>query len=208
MGFFGMNVSKLLDHEYNAKVGATLGFRADYMLPRAHGTYVTAGIDWTMKGSRMTNGVAVGALTLDGTHKYNLHYIEIPVRVGFRRNVTEHIGLYGEMGPYFAVGVGGRHMLSIDGDGSAIRGVEDGETFNAFKNTGDLKQLTFQRWDAGLGLRLGMECGGHYNFMFGFDWGLADIYRDSLRDAYWDNKGERLPKVYTFNFSLTAGYRF
>lgn len=214
MGLFGMNISKLLNHEYNAKVGATMGIRADYVLPKAHGTYITAGIDWTMKGSKLTKAMPVAGQTLDVTGKYCLHYFEIPVRVGFRYNVKENIGLYGEMGPYFAVGVGGRHKCCIDGDGSAIRKAEDDGTFCAFDKTDDVVRQTFQRWDAGVGLRLGMEFNKHYNLMFGFDWGLADIYRDSLRDLYWDTKqketgaGERLPKVYNFNFSLAFGYRF
>ena len=38
MGLFGMNVSKLQNHPYDAKVGAMMGARADYVLPSAHGT--------------------------------------------------------------------------------------------------------------------------------------------------------------------------
>lgn len=214
MGFMGMNVSGLQNHDYNAKVGATIGFRTDYVLPKAHGTYLTTGIDWTMKGGRLTKAVSVEGQTLDVTGKYNLHYFEIPVRVGFRYNVNENLGLYGEMGPYFAVGIGGRHKCRIDGDGSSIKDAEDAGTFCAFAKTDDVAQQTFQRWDAGVGLRLGMEFNEHYNLMLGFDWGLADIYRNSLRNLYWDTMqqvtgaGERLPKVYNFNFNLAFGYRF
>ena len=69
----------------------------------------------------------------------------------------------------------------------------------------------FQRWDAGLGFRIGAEYNHHYNLMFGCDWGFADIYRTSLRDDYRDdpaNDGATLPKVHNFNFSITFGYRF
>ena len=44
--------------------------------------------------------------------------------------------------------------------------------------------------------------------MFGCDWGLADIYRDKLRDTYFEATGESLSKVKNFNFSITFGYRF
>ena len=71
-----------------------------------------------------------------------------------------------------------------------------------------------QRWDAGIGFRIGAEYEGHYNLMFGCDWGLADMYRDSFRDAYKTytattfGTDSRLPKVHNFNFSITVGYRF
>ena len=182
MGLFGMNVSKIQNSGYSAKAGAMMGARVDYVLPSAHGTYVTAGLDWTMKGGK------VSALTeedYEATLKYALHYFEVPIRVGFRYNIIEELGIYGEVGPYFAVGVGGKHKCSI------------GDT-----------QRTFQRWDAGIGFRIGAEYNHHYNLMLGCDWGLADIYRNSLRNAYFDATGVSLPKVHNFNFSITLGYRF
>ena len=218
MGFLGMNVSDLMNHEYDGKVGATVGFKADYMLPKAHGTYLTAGLDWSMKGGRIscTEPVASGdAIDLfDATKSYTFHYIEIPIRVGFRYNISEAFGIYGEIGPYIALGVGGRHKLSLDGDGSDVKNKEDEHSFSSFNSTIDLKKHTFQNGDIGVGLRIGLEYNEHYNLMLGFDWGLSDIYRDSFRDAYWNWKvqttgeGERLPKVYNFNFNITAGYRF
>ena len=214
MGFLGMNVSDLLNHAYDGKVGATIGFKADYILPKAHGTYLTAGLDWTMKGGRTSKTVPILADEFDATGSYTLHYLEIPIRVGFRYNISEAFGLYGEIGPYFALGVGGCHNLSIDGDGSDVKNKEDEFSFSAFSSTNDITKQTFQNGDIGVGLRIGMEYNEHYNLMIGFDWGLTDIYRDSLRDTYWNWKvqttgaGERLPKVYNFNFNITAGYRF
>ena len=217
MGLFGMNVSKLQNSNYNAKVGAMMGIRADYMMPRAHGTYVTAGLDWTMKGAK----VSVEAEPFDdeevsATAKYALHYFEIPIRVGFRYNIMEELGVYGELGPYFAVGVGGKHKLSIDVDGDEANDFEYHGTYKAFKKADfDINEskLPFQRWDAGIGFRIGVEYENHYNLMFGCDWGLADIYRDSLRDSYYNyfksiGMDASLPKVHNFNFSITFGYRF
>ena len=214
MGLFGMNISKLQNHDYNAKFGATMGARVDYVLPYAHGTYVTAGVDWTMKGGKLSQSFNVLGSQVDGTAKYNLHYFEIPIRVGFRYNVLENLGFYGEIGPYFAVGVGGKHKLSIDIDGEAANAVEDAGTYKAFKNADfdptNPTKLPFQRWDAGIGFRIGAEYNQHYNLMFGCDWGLADIYRESLRDQFYEATGRTasLPKVKNFNFSITVGYRF
>ena len=207
MGLFGMNISKLQNHEYNAKLGATMGARVDYVLPHAHGTYLTAGIDWTMKGGKESLSTTVEGVDVDATAKYNLHYFEIPIRVGFRYNVMENLGFFGELGPYFAVGVGGKHRLSLDIDGEAANAIEELGTYKAFKNYG-YPMENFQRWDAGIGFRVGAEYNQHYNLMIGCDWGLADIYRDSLRDAFKDYDNISLPKVKNFNFSITIGYRF
>lgn len=210
MGLFGMNISKLQNHPYNAKVGAMMGVRADYVLPHAHGAYITAGLDWTMKGGRLSHEALVTPTSepADATSKYNLHYIEVPVRVGFRYNLSDEFGFYGEFGPYFSVGVGGRHKLTIDGDGPDVRTAEDEGTFKAFKNVEDLNKPTFQRWDAGLGFRIGAEYNQHYNLIIGCDWGLTDMYRNDFRDAYYVQEKTRLSKVHNFNFSITAGYRF
>jgi len=208
MGFFGMNVSTIQNHEYKAKAGATLGVKADYMLPSAHGTYLTAAFDWTMKGGKKSCEATVDNMSYDGTGKYVLHYLELPVRIGFRYNIRENFGLYAEVGPYFAVGVGGKHKLSIDGDGSDIGDAEDDGSFCAFKKSDNTERQTFQRWDAGVGFRLGAELNNHYNLLIGADWGLADIYRDSLRDAYFDKYKKRLPKAHNFIFNITLGYRF
>ncbi len=207
MGIFGMNISKLQNHDYNAKLGATMGGRVDYVLPSAHGTYITAGVDWTMKGGKESQSRTAGGVDVDATAKYNLHYFEIPIRVGFRYNPLENLGFFGEIGPYFAVGVGGKHKYSLDIDGEAANAIEDLNTYKAFKNYGYPIE-SFQRWDAGIGFRVGVEYNQHYNLMFGCDWGLADIYRDSLRDDYYQANGYRLPKVKNFNFSITIGYRF
>ena len=129
-----------------------------------------------------------------------------------RYNLNEEIGLYAEVGPYFAVGVGGRHKCSVDADGSDARDFEDQYSYNAFKNydydPNNPTRLTYQRWDAGIGFRIGAEYNQRYNVLIGADWGLADIYRTSLRDRYFDQTGIALPKVHNFNFSITVGYRF
>lgn len=207
MGLFGMNVSSLQNHSYGAKAGARMGLRADYMLPKAHGAYLTSGIEWSMKGGKLSQTIVDGAQAYDATAKYALHYIEIPLRGGFRYNITEGIGVYAEFGPYIAIGVGGRHKVSIDADGGDIRALEDVYSFSAFKKYDDLTE-TFQRWDAGLGFRVGAEYNNRYNLMLGCDWGLTDMYRTSLRDRYKEIVGTRLAKVHNFSFTLTVGYRF
>ncbi len=203
--FLGMNASKIRNMNYDGKVGGIFGFKFDYVLPKAHGTYASAGIDWTMKGAKL--GDIATPLTdgriADGTDKYKLNYLEIPVRVGFRYNFSRELGVYGEFGPYFAMGITGKHKFSVDADGPAARAEE--WSYNTFKKS--TTRANFQRWDAGLGFRVGAEYNQHYNLMLGCDWGITDMWRDDYRDAQWV-AGLALNKVKNFNFTLAFGYRF
>ena len=204
MGFLGMNATKINNLGYDGKVGGVFGFKMDYVLPKAHGTYISAGIDWTMKGAKIDAQSPDDLGTLfDGTDKYSLHYLEIPIRAGFRYNFSKELGVFGEFGPYFSMGITGKHKFSADADGAAARSSE--WSYNAFKKS--TIRPNFQRWDAGLGFRVGAEYNQHYSLMLGCDWGITDMWRDDYRDAEWD-LGNALPKVKNFNFTIAFGYRF
>ncbi len=206
VAYLGMNVTNIRNSHMDAKVGGALGVKFDYVLPHAHGTYLTAGLDWTMKGSKMDflYGTAENE-GIDATTKYRLHYIELPVRVGFRYNMDRQFGFYGEFGPYFAVGVGGKSALNIDKDGNSWTQIEDEMSYKIFKSS--TVRPNFQRWDCGIGFRVGAEYNQHYNISLGCDWGLTDMFRNKYRDAVADDGGH-LEKLKNFNFTIAVGYRF
>lgn len=208
MAFLGMNASQIHNTIYNGKVGGTMGFRLDYVLPKAHGTYLTAGVDWTMKGGKIDDIYDENNLHAEATIKDKLHYMEIPIRVGFRYNFSKEVGVYGELGPYFAVGLGGKHAYKVSVDGSQWDAIEDAATWKAFKKS--TEHENFQRWDAGFGFRIGAEYNQHYNLMLGCDWGFTDMYRDEYRDAFYASTGGllTLEKAKNFNFTIAFGYRF
>ena len=209
MVFLGMNATNVRNSDFDGKIGGVMGFRTDYTLPKAHGTYITLGIDWTMKGGKASRTVIDpldGTTAQKATAKTNLHYVEIPLRVGFRYNFNKHIGVYGEIGPYFAIGVGGKHKFEVDADGAQWKDIEDANTWKAFKKS--TVNANFQRWDTGIGFRVGSEYNQHYNLMLGCDWGFTDMWRDSYRDAMWNAGAPILGKAKNFNFTLAFGFRF
>jgi outer membrane receptor protein involved in Fe transport len=61
------------------------------------------------------------------------------------------------VGPYFAVGVAGKHKFAIDGDGQGARDQE--WDYKVFKKNdkATIENPYFQRWDAVLGFRIGAE---------------------------------------------------
>lgn len=202
VGFMGMTVSNIRNSDLDNKVGGTAGVKMDYVLPKAHGTYISTGVDWVMKGAKSAVYFGEpGLVDIDGTYKVNAHYMEIPVHAGFRYNLNKEIGFYGELGPYFAVGVGGKNKIKVDADGPQFRDMElDWKTFK--KSTED---FNFQRWDCGMGFRVGAEYNQHYNLMLGCDWGFTDMFRDSYRDAHYQ---DHLSRIKNFDFVIAFGYRF
>lgn len=221
----GMNVSQIRGMVYDlnplstgwvdphAKVGLNLGINGRFMLPEAHGTYLMFGVEWSQKGGKSSGSVEVvngeEELVYGSTHKFNMHYINIPVHVGFHYNFDRDWGVYGEFGPYFAVGVCGKNKVIVDSDGHAASSIEDALNYKVFKKSTLYNALGgFQRFDCGLGFRVGGEYKGIYSLNMGFDWGLTDMLRDEYRDSYFDNEHRKCDKLKNFNMSLTFGYRF
>lgn len=200
--------------DYGNRIGGTIGAKLEYMLPGAYGTYVNAGLSWKLKGAKAEytssysedagNVASIQHNGVTTTQKIGLNYIELPIHVGFRYNLSQTIGVYGEIGPYFAIGLLGKNKKSLSADGSWVEQYEG--SYRAFKSS--KSELTFQRWDAGFGFRIGAEYDNRYSVNLGCDWGITDMYRDSFRDAFYDsNKGE-LDKAHNFCLDITLGYRF
>ena len=205
-GLFGMNISNfrqpnsLVDALTDPKAGFNLGVRGEYMLPSCYGVFVNLGVNYTMKGAKMD----VPATLPDDyscTVKFRPCYIEIPLHVGYRFNVLDKLGIFADFGPYFAIGVNGKEKFEFDGDA-----VED-YSKKFFRNS---KMILgeIQRYDFGLGFRVGAEYANHHSLNFSFDWGLTDMYRDSYRREFFKENGFELGKLKNFNAGITYGYRF
>lgn len=205
-GLFGMNISNfrqpnsLVDGLTDPKAGFNLGVRGEYMLPSCYGVFVNLGVNYTMKGAKMD----VAASLPDDyscTVKYRPCYIEIPLHVGYRFNVLDNLGIFADFGPYFAIGVNGKEKTEFEGDA-----VED-YSKKFFRNS---KMILgeIQRYDFGLGFRVGAEYANHHSLNFSFDWGLTDMYRDSYRREFFKQNGYELGKLKNFNAGITYGYRF
>ena len=205
-GLFGMNISNFrhpdaaFDGLTDPKAGFNLGVRGEYMLPSCYGVFVNLGVNYTMKGAKMD----VAASLPDDyscTVKFRPCYIEIPLHVGYRFNVLDNLGVFADFGPYFAIGVNGKEKFEFDVDA-----VED-YSKKFFRNS---KMILgeIQRYDFGLGFRVGAEYANHHSLNFSFDWGLTDMYRDSYRREFFKENGFELGKLKNFNAGITYGYRF
>ena len=199
VGFAGMTVSNLKGTGLDPKMGVTFGIKMDYVLPSAYGTYLTAGVDWAHRGAR--NTYFNPGLNTDETFKVQSHYLEIPIRVGYRYNFSDMLGVYGEVGPYFAIGVTGKGKLKYEdlADQSYM-------FFGKHYDFGNMKGI--QRFDCGMGFRVGAEYKQMYSLTIGYDWGITDMYTDDYRTAFKVASGYALPKMKNRSFVATVGFRF
>lgn len=146
----GMSISSFRGEVCNPKVGMTFGWRGEFMLPGAMGTFVNFGLDMTQKGANDVFRI----LPLDfAAKKINAFYLSLPIHVGYRYNILEDLGVFADFGPYFAAG------------------------FASNKGWFGKDEYDARRFDIGLGFRVGTEYNNHLSLTFGFDWGMADYYK-------------------------------
>lgn len=205
-GLFGLNVSNFRGDylDTSLKPGFNFGARAEYMLPGCAGVFVNLGANYTMKGAKydFTYMEGLTGPEIPATAKARACYIEIPLHVGYRYNFSENLGVFADFGPYFALGINGKSILDIDDD--TVDNIKKRFFRNEEGTFGDI-----QRFDFGLGCRIGVEYYNHHSLNAGFDWGITDMYTGNFRKAYATNfPGLSLDPMKNFNFSLTYGYRF
>lgn len=203
VGFAGMTVSNVKSSGLDPKVGVTFGVELDYMLPNAYGTYISTGLGWVQKGARDTF-LDSNPLTPSGTEvtkKLQLHYIQLPIHVGYRYNFSNKLGIYGEFGPYFAFGITGKGKYKYED-------YDDTDYMFFGKHYEFGNQKAIQRFDCGFGFRVGAEFKNMYSLNISYDWGLTDMYTDDYRKNFKAATGYALDKMKNRNLAVTFGYRF
>lgn len=146
----------------NWKTGLNVGMVAGIPLSYSQPLYLEPGIFYTEKG---------GKKNLESGKKmtYSLNYIEIPVVLKYKYNVTPSFSIQPELGGYFAVGVSGK-----------TKNFQEREAVDSFSDT------MFKRTDGGL--RIG--CSAAYDLFYCelvYDLGLANICHDTFDTSHNGN---------------------
>ncbi len=195
-GVAGMNVSNWGD--LGSKVGFHVGARAELAMPSlADGIYTNAGLLFSLKGCKQDYGEL-------GSGKTNAYYLEVPIHIGYKYSVTNDLAIFGEVGPYLGVGLFGKSNVEY-GD------YEDdwGYGYNDYYGEEDESSETFDmadRFDVGVGLRVGVEFKKKYSVSVGYDWGLLDTYK-----GYGDDDEftiDLTPSMKHANLTISLGYKF
>lgn len=166
----GMNLSNISDTEMDSRIGFNVGVRAEYNFSES--VYGNVGLLFTQKGCEFSE---------DGDElKYNPGYLELPIHVGYRYSLGNNVSIFGETGPYFAVGVCGKTKVEYQGYSGDADFFGDGGA---------------KRFDAGWGLRTGVEF-SKFQVSLGYEYGFAKVFDDS------DLKG------HNGNFMVGVSYMF
>lgn len=167
----GLNLSNMSGDGQTAdsKIGFNVGVTLDQLL--AKDLYLLTGLEYSLKGAKGGGGTL------------NLSYLQLPIHMGYKLVVADNTKLVFRAGPYIGYAIDGTFKaggVSIDLFSDEFKGLVGFDVLN--------------RFDAGLGLGLGMEF-GQIGVNLGYDFGLANIEKSG-----GTTKNQ--------NAYLSLGYRF
>ncbi|MDD2475261.1 MAG: porin family protein [Dysgonamonadaceae bacterium] len=186
--FYGDNLlEKDMQPGFHIGVGADIGFAPKVALQ--------TGLFFSTKGAKYKYDFPVAAV---GDVEYNItaNYIQMPIHLAYKIELTPETKVVFHAGPYLAYGVGGKRKIvsKFTNDLKDFIGEQEISTFN--------KDFGLKPFDAGVGVGIGMEF-KLITVDLGWDMGLKNIARDI-------KVGETIYKQNTKNQSayLSLGYKF
>lgn len=179
----GLNASSFSRDGFDGKLGFHVGANALFDASKLlDNTYVRAELLFQRKGSREE------VFTLDDTKhmmKYRTCYLELPIHYGYACGLDNDWTIFGETGPYFAMGVGGRSRLGYEDENTGLK-VTHSDKF--FSGPGDPSNF-----DMGWGIHVGAIFQQDHQLSIGWDWGFIN-----MNDAYLQNRNFMISYTYYF----------
>ena len=170
-------------------VGYRLGAGVDVNVGKM--MYIGSGLTFAMKGNQYS--------FLSEEIKVYSHYMQIPVNVGVRLNVTPRIGCSIEAGPYFAYALG-----ATVSQGKILDDIQ--KTYNVYKDgILGMDGAKLKRYDIGLGAKAKVTFGSWYG-MLGADLGFVDELKLEKNDPKLEKLGQKAMR--NTSFYLGAGFTF
>jgi hypothetical protein len=189
----GINASRVTNwrDEIDIKPGYQFGIGADYFFTDQWGIQpslmlISKGVK--MKGDYYRHfGDPFDIPTSGWSFKDTQHriYIEMPVMLAYRFNISNTVKLVLSGGGYFGYGIGGKYKCtSIYEDGS-----EHESSFNTFSPPFGPHGYSIVKFDFGIGAGTAFEYKNRYAIGLFGEWGLRDIVGYSKNQSYGLNVG-------------------
>jgi len=163
--------SSLTTHGVNilsggTKIGYHVGAFADISLSK--GLYASTGLSFEMKGSKDHSYLDGKTLKVskEALNEITMHYLQVPINVGYGLSLTPSIRFAVQTGPYFAVALGGTQKTKS-------RITEAVKSFNIFKE-GVFGLDKPNRFDLGWGASAMLYLGSIYGTI-GADFGFLNV---------------------------------
>ena len=169
----GMNFSKLDHDAYTNRAGLRIGLRAKLSTSLLmNRTYVNAGVFYSQKGAK------IDFTPLEGPVEVRANYFDVPVHIGYQYSLAGIVKIFGEVGPYFGFGTGGKtkvaEIKSMPNDGGYPIDDPEIKTFKTFN--------VMNKFDWGLGARVGVQI-LKYTVSVGYDFGLKNLCKEPVTIA-------------------------
>ncbi len=197
----GLNVNSLSGSGakgMKSRVGYHVGAVMDWNV--AKNLYVQPGLYFTTRGAKSSYD--------GGEEKINMNYLQIPITVAYRFPVSEQVKIDVNVGPYIALGLGGKKKVEFsESDWGEDEG---GEETKMFGSNGLCK-----RFDAGLRFGASVHF-KRFSLGFSYDLGLTNIARESSGDYDLEeldlnediDPSYSKPKIKNGSFQISLGYNF
>lgn len=193
--------SSLTTHGVNilsggTKIGYHVGAFADISLSK--GLYASTGLSFEMKGSRDHSYLDGKTLKVnkEALNEITMHYLQIPINVGYRLSLTPSIRFALQTGPYFAVALGGTQN-------TGLKAADTVKSFDIFKE-GVFGLGKANRFDVGWGASAMLYLSNIYGTI-GADFGFLNVAQTDAPGIANELKGLSL-KNSTIHIGL--GYCF
>ena len=166
----GVNVNALSGTHHMGQTGLNLGVKAELGLPKAtKGWFMDFGALLSSHGWKSTgyyNTITGTVLQWEATP----YYLSIPVHVGYKFHCSDNFKLFASVGPYANIGLFGKETMS-----ATLKEVST--TTTASNNV--FADKAQERFDWGLGFRVGAELYDHWQLSVGYDWGMKSIFKET-----------------------------
>lgn len=156
-------------------LGFGAGVKGEYLFSDASDDdfYIDARLIYSLKGGSWAN-----------MHQ-NLGYLQIPIFGGYRYHFNSDLAIFGGLGPYFGVGVLGKHVTKVDDK----------------KTKTDIFGTRYRRFDFGLNYTVGLEVSSRWQVFLAFEHSLIDITKSRFEEADYT-------KIHPLNFYIGGAYLF
>lgn len=181
----GINQSRYISADLAYTTGFNVGFSVEKRMSTKQNKYLNVGLFLSKKGA--------GEDITPANFTINAYYLDIPVHYGFVQQLSPIFDLYEEFGPYVSYGLFGKMKSDaffqsiITDDGSIGKKQIEKEEKNTFS--------TLKKWDAGIGLKIGLIFKKRYGLAIGSDFGLIKV-------------NPKVSNARNFNFNININYVF
>ncbi|KGN98271.1 hypothetical protein HQ36_05085 [Porphyromonas gingivicanis] len=170
------SLSSVKAHGFNVmksgtKVGYHIGAYVD--VPVFKGWYLGSGLTFAMKGNKFAQkggniiDDAKGLLGIGESNEITMHYLQVPINLGYKLKVSPGLRVGIQTGPYFAAALGGTYKRGVAGVVAS---------YNIFKE--GVTNITAKRFDFGWGAAAMLFLGNYYGTV-GADFGLLNVSKTS-----------------------------